>query len=300
MKVFKCVALIVCSCLLISCIRADRVNETLTLSQNLVETTTAENENNVDELTNNQTEMEDTMNVASVDENDFEFENTPTTIEGNPFNQITSLTEEKYIITNGEKIVLEPIQTDYGDLTGYTYDHYKDDKGNIYKFYSGTNIFSEYQKNIDHIALGCTEVKAELALTACEKFLSQKGYSIHGFKLNHSNDYCYEFKATYSFHYAGFQTNERIVMSVMCDTEGNAYVTKCRVTDYGRFSKDSRILNQEVNLNELLLKMEEQINEEYSEHEYSLSAVMWKNEDGNIGLRVMVFMESRVDTLYIY
>lgn len=175
--------------------------------------------------------------IPPVEENQFHLSESMT-IMGDPNQKTSSLEEEKYLIVKGKTVVLQAVQTDSGDLTGYCYDHYRDLSGNLYKFYAGTNIFAAYQKNVDAMALGNREVPALLALPVCEDFLKEIGYDVTGFTLEHSNDYSYDFKATYSYFYKGVATTEKLIFHVMADNNGIAYVTEFRACDYGRYSNN--------------------------------------------------------------
>lgn len=242
--------------------------------------------------------QEQSLPTYSVENNDFAFKD-DIQVEGNPHTKTSNLLAQKNIVVNGKDKSLVPIQTDSGDLTGYSYDHYKDELGNIYKFYSGTNIFAEYQKKVDHIALGNCEVNGKDAIAECEKFLNKMGYSVGNFNLEHSNDYCYDFKATYTFCYNDFQTNEKLIFHLMADDNGCVYITDFKATDYGRFSQDDQILEKRLDLDLLKKELEIQLNE-YSGKKVSTSTVLWKNEDDVIGLRTTVFTENNTEIIYTY
>lgn len=237
--------------------------------------------------------------IAPVESNSFQLSDTMS-IEGDPNTRTTTLSAEKAVMVQGEKRLLEPIQTDTGDLTGYRYDHFKDDYGNIYKFYEGTDIFAEYQKKVDHIALGNREVPSAAALAVCQSFLDTMGYDVTGFEVEHSNDYCYDFKAIYAFKYRGFQTNEKLVLHLMAGEDGNVYLTSFRATDYGRFSQDERMLNQELDLDTLQMNLKDQLQTEYPDEEYSVSTVLWKDAEDVFCLRSMVFTGKGAKTIYTY
>lgn len=219
-------------------------------------------------------------------------------VQGSPFHKITDLKDEKQIVINGKRQTLLPIQTDNGDLTGYCYDHYKDADDNLYQFYAGTNVLASYEKQVDQVVLGNTEVEPTAALAVCKDFLGAMGYDITDFKEEPAGPYRYEWKVLYSYYYQGQLTSENITVYCMADEAGQVYVTGLKACDYGRYSKDDDFVGRCLSFETQLQKVQETLSSKGAS-DYA-ATVIWKDEKDIPCLRTTIITQGGTETIITY
>lgn len=221
-------------------------------------------------------------------------------VEGNPFDQTTTLESEKTVTIADEKQLLEPIQTTNINFLGYCYDEYRDDNGDIYGFYSGTNIFCSYQRNIDTIILGNTDVNTESALKTAAEFLNNLSYDVSGFKIDHSNEYSRDFSVTYQYYYGEIPTGEKIIVHMMADETGTANITSFRAYDYGRYSKDNDFIDGNIDSLYFLNERNKALSQNFPDGQPEITSHFWKDKNDKLCLRTLAVTDGKSEYFYTY
>lgn len=222
------------------------------------------------------------------------------TLSGNPFTQTTELDNEKTLVISQAKETLEPIQTTGITSTGYRYDEYRSSNGDLYGFFAGTDIFSYYHKNTGGSYIENTEVNTSLALSVADSFIKNIGFCVDSYTVSHSGDYSLDFTVTYQYFYKNTPTGEKIIIHLMADESGVPYVTKLRVYDYERCSKDTAFISESVDVDQLFITRDKTIKQEYPGQEVLKSSFLWKDEKDNICLKTLIKTDKETKYLITY